>query len=830
MELVRGAPLTEHVRAPGGSHGDGPLDMEQRLRLFCRVCDAIHHAHQRGVIHRDLKPSNILVSQPESTSRAVAAGSTSRGSSDLPADVKVLDFGLARITDADIEVSTLVTEAGRVVGTLRYMSPEQARGDADRIDTRTDIYSLGVILYELITDRSPYRLDDAPPHQALRAIIEYDPVRPSTLRKSARGDLETITLKALDKDPARRYESAAALADDVQRYLDGYPILARPASMAYQLRKFARRNRAIVVAACLAAIALLGGSIGTGLGWVRAARAEQGALNEASRAEAVSTLLTSAMASIRPEVALGQDTALLEQVLKDAERRIESDLADQPDVEATLRDTIGQTYLSLSRYEPAARHLQRAAELRRVAGGDPAKLAETLARLANTRQYQGDYASSERLFLDALALARVAEGASGGQIGRVMTDYALALKSDGRLDEALARASEAYELLSAEYDGDHPDVAAALANLGVVYSVRKEPHESIKWYQRALEMNQRMLPDMHPEIGKSLQNMAAAYFYLDDFEKAERHLREALDVWTRTLGPDHAETARCMRNLGDVLSAAGRQDEAEPLLREALRVYRLRFGETHPQTAKAIKTLGVMLYEKGDPATAEPMLREALTLQKARLGPDHLDLGYTWHDLASCYTAMDRPGEAEPCEREAIRIFALALGDDHPVMTRLRQRLASQIQAQGRLDEAAALYDVILARQREQLGPQHTETGKTLHSVALLHLKQDEPGRAEPLLREAAAIFTEALGEGHYRTATTRHYLGHCLARLQRFEESEPWLVESFPGIEAYYAPRAPRRVTGAIERIVSMYRAWGKLDRAAAWQARLTDSRPSGE
>ncbi|MHC4993395.1 MAG: serine/threonine-protein kinase, partial [Planctomycetota bacterium] len=350
MELIDGQPLLEFASTQD-------LDTGGRLELFARVCDAAHYAHQRGVIHRDLKPGNILV-EPSG-------------------QPKILDFGVARLTDTDLLTTTLHTAAGELLGTLPYMSPEQLAGSPDAMDIRSDVYSLGVTLYELLSGRLPYDVRDKLVPEAARIVQDQEPTPLSSVSRQLRGDVDTLVAKALEKDKTRRYQSAAELASDIRRYLNNEPIEARPASAIYQIRKFARRHRLPMAAAStilLAMIAATAVSIRFAAQEAQARQAAQrereSALTARQQADQTAAFLEQTLAGIDPAVARGADTRLLRELLDDSAARIEQELAGQPEVEASLRETIGSTYQSIGEHGLAGVHLEAAAELWRLLLGD----------------------------------------------------------------------------------------------------------------------------------------------------------------------------------------------------------------------------------------------------------------------------------------------------------------------------------------------------------------------------------------------------------------------------------------------------------------------------
>ncbi|MFH0983178.1 MAG: serine/threonine-protein kinase, partial [Planctomycetota bacterium] len=561
MELVSGETLLDYANARPAGGVRQPLGTRERLSLFCKVCDAINYAHQRGVIHRDLKPSNILVSEEDCSE---GSGSASA----VGCAVKVLDFGLARVIDADVNRTTLLTEAGRIVGTLSYMSPEQACGDADAIDVRSDVYALGVILYELLTGQFPYELSRSAPQQALRTICEEAPRRPSTINRALRGEAETIALKALEKDPARRYQSAAALAEDLRRYLAGQPILARPPSALYHLRKFAARNRALVAVGVIALLALGAMLVRVVRERDRAVAAERLAAQrliqvqaEADKVKAINQFLNEMLASADP----GRDgrEVRVADVLARAAESLGTQLGSQPELEAALRNTIGMTYIGLGLYAQAEPHLRSARSTRsRLLGETHPETLETQTNLAAT------------------------------------------LKELGQLPEAEALVQHTLETRRSGLGPDHRLTLDAMNQLADVLQRQGRVAEAETLWRKTLAAQRRVLRRDDPQLPVTMSNLAQLLKQLGKPAEAESLLREALEQQLEIKGEEHPHTLAAMNNLAMTLKAQGRYDEAETLLRRVVAVRQRTLGD-HPSVFLAVNNLARLLQEQGRLTEAE---------------------------------------------------------------------------------------------------------------------------------------------------------------------------------------------------------------------------------
>jgi len=502
MELVRGEPLNTFFDKRDREVRLTPEEIRFRISVLRRLCDAVGYAHQRGVIHRDLKPSNILIHP------AASSGVTSDS---ITQEIKILDFGLARITDADVAAPTVITEMGRIQGTLPYMSPEQLRGNPEEIDIRSDVYSLGVLLYEMLAGRRPHDVKNLMVHQAAVVICEKPP---KPLAKSWKGtkkvdsDLETIVMKTLEKEPSRRYQSASALSDDLERYLENQPILARPPSAAYQLRKMVSRHRSgfafgASLLALLAAFAVMM-SVQAGRIALERDRANQ----EAEIASQVSRFLVDIFKVSDPGWSRGEDVTAREVLDKGAET-IRFELADQPDVRGRLMGTMAQSYNNLGLYEHG---LALADEAYRIHGdlfeGDDPAMADTLQVLAEIQHSKGDYRESERLGRESLEMRRRLFGDEHEEIASSLHLLAVALKAQAEWDEAEAMYREALAIRRAGRSGESPYTVATISSLANLLRTRGELDEAETLAAEAVHLARQHHGELHPTVISSLNNLA----------------------------------------------------------------------------------------------------------------------------------------------------------------------------------------------------------------------------------------------------------------------------------------------------------------------------------
>ncbi len=766
MEYVPGIPITEYC----DKHR---LSIRDRLTLFVDVCEGVQHAHQKGIIHRDIKPSNVLV--------------LGQSGSRVP---KIIDFGVAKATSQRLTDHTVFTELGQVIGTPEYMSPEQAEMTNLDIDTRTDVYSLGVLLYELLSGRQPFdaaELRRAGLAEIQRKLREEEPPKPSsrvsaqandstlsaanrgvdvrTLGRAISGDLDWITMKALEKDRERRYETAQALALDVGRHLSDQPVLARPPSGIYRARKLFRRHRVTVVAAAAVILALIGGIAGTSWALLRAVGAERRAAAEAVEArrqtaiaEAVNGFLNNdLLAAVVPSANRGQGKDVtMRQVLDVAGERIDKAsqsggrFASEPLVEAAVRVTLGHSYRELGAYAAAEPHLRRAVELRRSAlGAGNQETARALNQLAQLHWRQGRFDLAEPLYRQVYEESRRALG------------------------------------------DDHRDTMAYEMNLASVYRARGRFQDAEPLYRHNLETRLRVLGAEHPETLDTMGNLANHYQETGRYEKAEALHRQSLETRRRVLGVKAPSTVSEMNNLANDLALLQRYDEAGVMMRETLALKLELYGPAHPTTLNTVSSLGELNASLGNDPEAEAFHRQALEGRTRALGPDHVRTLQSSDDLAATLINLGRHAEAERRAAAAATRAAATLGATHLDTVSAQGTRARALAGLGRVVEAEALLRlqlVILADKKAKGGD---------------------------------------IGEGAAITQKLRVELGMALAALGRLPEAEEILLDSVPQL-----PPRTADTTRAVRFVADFYDRWNRkqpdatrASRAVEWRERVVSS-----
>lgn len=772
MEHIDGQPITVHADAVRAG-------IEERLRLLLAACAAVQYAHANLVVHRDLKPSNILV--------------TSDG------QVKLLDFGIAQmLTEDGAAERTDLTRDGRRALTLDYASPEQIRGDA--ATTATDVYGLGLVLYELLAGRRAHGSTSVSPHDRERAVLERDVVEPSRaltnaaltderrdtpdapdaiasrratsvsrLRRRLHGDLDVIARTALHREPDRRYGSVEAFARDIERHLAGLPIAARPDTLRYRARKFVARYRAGVAAAAAIALMLVG-ALGITLWQARVAA------REARKAKAATEFLTSIFTISDPSESRGAAVTARE-ILDRGAARIETELGDQPELKADMFGVVGGVYLGLGLYGQGGTYLRKGMEHQQALYGadDPRALAAA-GRWGRAQWHNGDYAGAETTLRGVLERQRRLLDAHDAELSWTLSALAAVIGEHGKNEEALALHREALAIDRSVQGPSHASVATDLGNIGAVLQRMDRYDEAEASYREALQMRREVLGADHPDIAISLNGLAVVLDRKGDAAAAVPVFEEALAIQRKAFGALHPDVTQTVRNLALAYERTGRVEEGMAAAREALQLARQTIGAGHPDFAIALNTFATSSYRMGAYADAEAALREAIALWRRTIGPEHRNTLTALNNLGAVLRDKGDTAAAEPVLRQALALRRKTAGNESVDVAQTLRNLGLLLLDAGKYAEADTTLQQALDVARRVFPEAHPQLGDTLVALGRLRIDAGQAAAAEPLLREALDIRALKIGADSPQAAEARMYLGTALARVRRFDDARPLL------------------------------------------------------
>jgi serine/threonine protein kinase/tetratricopeptide (TPR) repeat protein len=759
MEYIEGEPITVYCDR-------ARLTIEQRLRLFTDVLRAVQYAHSQLIIHRDLKPANILV--------------TSTG------EVKLLDFGIAKLLVEGEGRETELTRIGGRALTPDYASPEQITGDV--VSTASDVYSLGVILYEMLTGQRPYRLKRDSLGSLEEAIIAVDPLPPSRavkpearrLGKALRGDLDTIVLKALRKAPQDRYATVDAFAQDLERYRSGQPVLARDVSTWYRARKFAWRNKVAVASAAMITAALI---IGLGVALWQKQRAD----TEAATAKAVNEFLqkdllaqagpaTQGSPSTKPDPDLKVRTAL-----DRAAATLGTRFANQPVVEASLRQTIANAYKDLGLYSEAERQDERALALRRrVLGDNHPDTLSSMEDLTWAYREDGTFGKAEPIQLLIYAERRRALGEEHPQTLSALNGLAWLYEDQGKYAEAEVHFVKAFESKSRVLGPNHPETLDSMRGLALVYADEGKYAKAEPLYVSLLAAERRVLGEEHPDTLTIAQSLGDLYNFEGRHTEAERIHADVLAARNRILGSEHPDTLISMACMARTYELEARYPPAEELYAKVLGIQRRVLGEEHPDVLILMNNLALIYMRRGEYARAERLMTKVLEVRRRTLAEEHPNIARSMNNLGVLYEKEGKLIEAERLLNKALDTRRRTLGAAHPDTLESMRNLAEVYRSEGKHEQALALLTTVLEGRRRSLGEEHPATLACMNSMALVYRDQGRYELAQPAFEKVLELSRRVRGPEHPDTAGYMSALGETLLLQKKYSEAEPLLRQAF--------------------------------------------------
>ncbi len=822
MEYVEGKPITEYC-------DDNNLTIEQRLELFKKVCEAVLYAHQNLVIHRDIKPSNILVRED--------------------GEVKLLDFGIAKVFEEDTD-QKFVTRTGMRVMTPEYASPEQVRGE--QVSTATDIYSLGLILYQLLTGCPPYEVTSTSALEMERIICLTDPQKPSAmitkifssasenrykaspdfisrkrkttipkLKKIIAGDLDNICLMAIRKEPERRYSSIAQFITDIDNHLNKLPVTARKSTAGYITRKFIQRHKVGVVVATIAIMLI---ALVTIFYTVRLAEQRDKAQLEAEKSKKISEFLAGIFQVSDPEQSLGESITARE-LLDNGVKRLESELRDQPEVLANMLGVTGNVYKSLGLYDKAQTLLQKAYVINdSLLGNVSPETAKSLNDLANLNFAMGNYSSAIQKFEQAVEKRKNIYGEESLEVSESMNDLAMVLREEGDYDRSEKLLQKSLSIRQKLLSSESPELAQSINNLGLLKEDLGEFEEAKRLLEKALQIKEKIYGKIHPSMTETIGNLAFLLQQMGEYEEASKLFNETLEIDKKLFGDLHPVISTDFYNLASNTALMGDLNAAEKLYTEVLELDKQLLGEEHPYIALDLNNLAGIYSDKGNYQKAEELYKESLNLNRKIYGDEHPEVATSLSNLGVMYNRWKKHDLAESLLKSALDMRINLLGENHPNAVTSLNIYASLLTSRKKYTEAVELYRKSLSMRIEMLGEDHPQTANAFIGLgnALIEIKKFD--EAEENIFNGLKAYQVKLPKDHWNISYAESMLGKCYSRDGRYEEAEKVLLKAYKNL-MHKRGKEDRLTISTIKSLVRNYELWGKPNQAQMYREMLSET-----